>query len=384
MSILRDGRLGAAHRPNAACGRRTGAASWSTAGAAGPVVLLSVLAVGAGPGADGPPQEFRLGPIRVAPGEAASGYLAVPDGADPGTSIPITIAHGTRQGPVLALIAGIHGSEYAPILAVQRLRKDLDAKKLAGTVILVHVANPPSFLKRTIYYGADGKNLNRVFPGKADGTITERIAHVLTRDVIERADVVIDIHSGDNNESLAPYVGYVADSADPSVSQRSLELALAFGFEYIIRSRDRPKDPMAAVYCSNAALTRGKPAIAVESGELGRPEPEAVERIVRGATGAMSHLRMIDVPRAKSAQPRFVDRSEVLKSPVTGLFEPLVECGANVAAGTPLGRVTDFFGVVTHEAKAPFDGVVFYILGTPPVSADEPLAMIGRLEEDRP
>ena len=77
---------------------------------------------------------------------------------------------------------------------------------LAGTVIMVHVANMPSFLARTIYYSpVDGQNLNRVFPGKADGTLSERIADVITREVIAPATAVVDLHCGDGNEDLRPY-----------------------------------------------------------------------------------------------------------------------------------------------------------------------------------
>ena len=73
---------------------------------------------------------------------------------------------GAKPGPVLALIAGNHGYEYPPILALQRLRTEIDSARLAGTVVMVHVANMPSFLGRTVYFSpVDGKNLNRCYPG---------------------------------------------------------------------------------------------------------------------------------------------------------------------------------------------------------------------------
>src|SRR5918999_5911862 len=93
------------------------------------------------------------GPVSVAgiqarPGEKASGMMTVPTRGDSGTQIPITIIRGRQAGPTLALIAGTHGSEVAPIVALQRLRASLDPAQLRGTVILVHVANMPSYLKR--------------------------------------------------------------------------------------------------------------------------------------------------------------------------------------------------------------------------------------------
>jgi len=88
-------------------------------------------------------------------------------GVDTGTQIPITTIEGARPGPSLGLIAGNHGYEYPPILALQKLRGQIDPAKLAGTVRMLHVANMPSFLGRTVYFSpVDGKNLNRVYPGR--------------------------------------------------------------------------------------------------------------------------------------------------------------------------------------------------------------------------
>src|SRR5438445_5837257 len=120
--------------------------------------------------------ELRVGEISAAPGTTVSGTI------DLGTSIiPITIFNGKKDGPILALIAGNHGYEYPPILALQMLRPRLNAKKLAGAVILVHVANMPSFLGRTVYFSPlDGQNLNRVYPGNPEGTPSQRIAYAIT------------------------------------------------------------------------------------------------------------------------------------------------------------------------------------------------------------
>src|SRR5690349_5604333 len=123
------------------------------------------------------------------------------------TEIPVSTFRGISSGPVLALIAGNHGYEYPPILALQKLRGEIDPTQLAGTILMVHVANMPSFLGRTIYFSpVDGKNLNRVYPGKSDGTVSDRIAFAITQEIIEKADFVLDLHCGDGNEWLRPYV----------------------------------------------------------------------------------------------------------------------------------------------------------------------------------
>jgi predicted deacylase len=111
--------------------------------------------------------------------------------------------HGARPGPVLALIAGTHGYEYPAITALQRLRGRVSPDTLTGSLILVHIANPPSFYGRTVYTSpADGKNLNRVYPGRADGSLSERIADAITRQVIEQA-IPGDLHGGDGLKRCA-------------------------------------------------------------------------------------------------------------------------------------------------------------------------------------
>jgi predicted deacylase len=135
-----------------------------------------------------------------------------------GVSIPVTTVTGPKPGPVLALVAGNHGYEYPPILALQKLRTKIDPGRLAGTIVMVHVANMPSFLGRTVYFSpADRKNLNRVYPGRADGTVSERIAYAITTQVIDPSDYLLDLHCGDGNESLRPYV-YQAITADERIN----------------------------------------------------------------------------------------------------------------------------------------------------------------------
>ncbi len=323
-------------------------------------------------------QPFSIGPVTAAPGTTASGTLTVPARpGDEGTTIPISIVHGLKPGPALALTAGVHGQEYTPVLALQRLLKTLDARTLTGTVILVHVANMPSYLSRTIYYSpADGKNLNRVFPGRADGTLSERIALVLTREVIERATHVVDLHCGDGNESLRPYSYWITTGA-PAVADAGKQLALAFGLDHIVVDRERPADPNASVYLSNTAITRGKPALTIESGGLARTDEESIAAIERGIAGLLRHLGMRAEGPAPVTQPLWIERSEVLRSSGTGIFHPAVERGHTVAQGTLIGRVTDFHGKVLEEVRAPFSGEILYVIGTPAISKGEPVAFVG-------
>lgn len=346
-------------------------------------VLLAELALSCGAL---PAQVFQVGPLQVPPGQARSGFLAVSGGADGQTQIPVTVINGASQGPTFAVIAGNHGYEYPPILAAQRLAAGISPQKLRGRVILVHVANMPSFLKRTIYYSpVDGKNLNRVYPGKQDGTMSQRIAYVITKEVIERADYLVDLHCGDGNESLRPY-SYWMPIGDPKVDEAARQLVAVFGLDHVVIDRSRPKDPNASLYCANTAMTRGKPALTIECGGMGISNEEAeIDAIERGVFNLLRHLKMVEGRVDMPARIAWYEPAEVLYFPATladkaGLFYPKVKKAQMVEKGMTLGVVTDFFGKQIYELKAPFAGEVLYIISTPPINAGEPLAFIGALK----
>lgn len=321
---------------------------------------------------------FTLGTASAAPGTIASGALHVPARTgDSGTTIPFTIIHGTTPGPVLALVAGTHGSEYVPIIALQRLRTAIDPATLRGTVLMVHVANMPSFLGRTVYYSpVDGQNLNRVFPGKADGTLSERIAEAITREIIERATHVADLHGGDGNESLRPYSYWIA-TGDRTVAEASRAMAIAFGLDHIVVDHGRPTDPAKSSFLSNTAITRGKPGITTEIGDRSRVDEDMIALVERGVSSLLMHLGMRDDGPIPLAPPVWIVRDEVLRAGATGLFYPAVEKGQMVAAGAAIGRITDFHGQTLEDIRAPFAGEILYIVDTPPINKGEPLGMVG-------
>jgi len=322
---------------------------------------------------------LTVGPITARAGEMRSGFLEVPAGVDSGTRIPITVIRGAQPGPTLALIAGTHGDEVAPIIGLQRVRQQLDPAQLHGTVLLVQVANMPSFLKRTVYYSPiDGKNLNRVYPGRADGTVSERIAAAITREIIERCDYLVDMHSGDGNEMVRPYAYWSPLGLDRRADSLAKQLALAWGHTRIVIDTVRPHDPAASVYVQNTAQLKGKPAITSEAGFLGLADEEMIQFNVTGAFRVMRWLKMVPGPADPMPTPLYVDQSEVLRSPGTGIWYPKVAEGQAVAKGGVVGVVTDFFGTVLAEIRAPFSGVMMYVVSTPAISQGEPLGMVGR------
>lgn len=220
-------------------------------------VLMAALFLNCAPAASSQ-EAFALGPLKVLPGQTLSGFIEVAAEDGITTSIPVTVIHGAKKGKTLALVAGVHGYEYPPILALYRLKALINPKELAGTLVLVHIANLPSFQRRTIYYNPyDWKNLNRVFPGDAAGTLSQRTAYVLVEEVVKKCDFLIDLHCGDGNEALIPYT-YWMISGEKKLDELTRTMALAFGIPHIIIDETRSKDIKESKYLGNTAVLLGR------------------------------------------------------------------------------------------------------------------------------
>lgn len=318
----------------------------------------------------------------AAPGSAARAYLEVPDTGDGMTRIPVSVFRGAKEGPTLALIAGTHGYEYAPMIALQHIGRRIDPSQLTGTLIMVHVANMPSFHRRTIYYGpVDGKNLNRAYPGKADGTLSERIANIITTQVIEKADYVVDMHSGDGNEALRPYI-YMPRTGDLELDAKIKGMALAFGIDHIVIDERPVSAPDATVFTDMTALSRGIPSMTTEAGQLGSTDPHWVDINIMGAMNLMRHLGMLPGEVIPPTPTVWLKDYQVITSPENGFFRPAVKDGYAIAEGGVLGELVDHFGTHIATIHAPFAGVVNYVIATPPVRYGEPLAMVSKVVEE--
>jgi len=157
-------------------------------------------------------------------------------------------------------------------------------------------------------------------------------------------------------------------------------MALAFGLDHIVIDEGRLADPDESIYTDQTALTRGKPAITTETGQLGSNDGRWVEMAVNGVWNLLRHLEMVEGDVAVVPEIVWLVDYEVLRSPATGMFEARVRDGYTVAAGGLIGVLVDFFGDPIENIRAPFAGVVNYVLGTPPVSEGEPLAMVSKIK----
>lgn len=326
---------------------------------------------------------FQVGTVEAQRGHKASGYLAVPPGIDDGTMIPITVVYGMGDGPTLVLVAGTHGYEYPAITALQRMRKSLDPSALNGTIIMVHIADVPSFLGRSIYYNpVDGKNLNRMYPGDPDGTLSQRVAHTITSNIIEKADYLIDLHAGDGNELLRPYV-YMPLTGETELDAAAKGLAVAFGLDHIVIDEAPLRSIDDSLYTDQTALVRGIPAITTETGQMGSNDDYWADMAEAGIWNVLRHLEMMPGEEKVNEGITWLSDYQIIRSPHSGIFQASVRDGYLVSKGGRLGILVDFFGDEIEEIRAPFSGVVNYVVGTPPISEGEPVAMISRIQQNQ-
>jgi uncharacterized protein len=324
-------------------------------------------------------QPFTVGTASASPGQKATGFIEVPAGADAATSIPVAVIRGSKPGPVLALVAGSHGTEYASIIALEKLIPALDPAQVSGTVIIVPLVNLPSFEQKVPHLNpVDGKSMNRLYPGKADGTQTERASWLITKQVVERCDYLIDYHGGDLDENLRPYA-YWPKTGNDKQDAITHDMVLAFGLDHIIVWSDRPKDPNASRYLDNTAATRGKPAIAVEAGHSGTVEPEDVHALVNGTLSVMRYLKMLPGSATVIEHPVWIGKIDTVSSDHAGIFYPSVQRGTYVEQGMKIGYVTDYFDNVIYEAHAPAAGVILYICAVPSMKKGDTVANIGEI-----
>jgi len=320
---------------------------------------------------------FKVGTASAARGQKVTGTIEVPAGVDAALSIPVAVIHGAKPGPVLALVAGAHGTEYASIIALEKLIALLNPAEISGTVIVVPLINIPSFEQKVPHLNpVDKKSMNRFYPGKMDGTQTERASYLITKQVVEQCDHLIDLHGGDSDESLRPY-SYWTKTGNEKQDQISREMVLAFGLDHIIISADRPKDPQASRYLENTATTRGKPSITAEAGHAGTVETDDVNALIDGCLNVMRYLKMVAGTAAMVQRPVWIERIATLTSEQTGIFYPLVKRGTFVEQGMKVGYVTDYVGNVMFEARAPVAGVVLYICAVPSMTKSATIANIG-------
>ena len=317
-------------------------------------------------------EPFELMGVTTQTGEKAS-YLA----KERSITLPVTVINGKNDGPVLLLTAGIHGDEFPSMYALQQLQQSIDPKEMSGVLVVLHLANLDGFHGNRIALNPkDEKNLNREFPGSAQGTPTERIAELLTREFISKTDFLVDMHSGSANQTLLNHV-YSPFVGDEELDALTFEFAKATGMQHIVMYGDRPRDPNNSISYPNTAMTRGKPGLTTEIGHLAQSDEASIAEALKVATNTMYFLNMLTGKPVEHPEPVIYETIKYPSSKTTGFFRPSKAIGDKVKKGQEVGTVVDYFGNHVETIQAPVDGTVMMVNQMPAIKNGQSVMAIG-------
>jgi predicted deacylase len=269
------------------------------------------------------------------------GFLQVPYSHNLGgwanVMIPCTvIARGL--GPTVLVLGGNHGDEYQGQIAIMKLARELDPSRINGRLILIPSLNLPAARAATRLSPLDGMNMNRAFPGEAEGTVTSQIAHFLRTALFPISDAVIDIHSGGRSMEFIP-CAHMHLVPDLDQRRRMYEAMLAWGTDFCFIYADIAGSGLLPVEAEN----QGKTVVTTELGG-GECIPASVHHIAQsGLRNVLIHLGVLKgrvIPRLKPpVLTQALSREDYLLAPESGIFEVAVELGARVRKGQTVGWI---------------------------------------------
>jgi N-alpha-acetyl-L-2,4-diaminobutyrate deacetylase len=272
---------------------------------------------------------------------ARHGFLSVPHSSDESAwgavLAPIAVIRG-GDGPTVLVTGGNHGDEFEGPLAIRKLVAGLDPARLTGRVILLPALNPPAQMAGRRTSPIDGGNMNRSFPGRPNGTVTERIADYVTRVLIPRADLVLDIHSGGRTLEFLPYAACHELPHDPELQAASLAAVLAFDAPYALTMLELDALGM----LDTAVELVGRRMVTTEIGGGGAVTPETLAIAERGVMNVLAHAGVLqghEAPPPASRRMRQPDGRCFLIAETDGLVEPLLPLGADIRSGDAVLRI---------------------------------------------
>jgi len=299
-------------------------------------------------------ETFQVGTACAAQGNVETGVLPIAIGMDAReVTIPVAVAHGIEPGPVLLVEGGLHGIEIATIEICRKLiQEKLVPSRLKGTVIVAPQLNPWAYMSSIRFTPQDCQDMNRVFPGTGGSTLSYQVARVVTRELLDRADYVIDCHSC-NPPSL--HFTIVGEEGTPDVRAKSIEMAQAFGYP-VVNANTAYVGTLSG-YC----LAQGKPTITPEFVFSRRLDPVSIETGVAGVMNVLKLLGMmpgnieeVEVPGAFDEIMTYVS----VGATRGGLCFFSRQCGDRVRKGDQLAVLRDFWGNEMESIVAPHDGIV--------------------------
>lgn len=282
--------------------------------------------------------------------------------------IPVYVFRSTQPGPVLLLLAGMHGDELNGIEIVRRLiSRDEIRQPRCGSIIAIPVINIVSFL-----YGSrelpDGRDLNRCFPGSKTGSLGSRIAYDLMKEIISQIDVGIDFHTGGAKINNSPQLRCVFSHGE------NLTLATQFMPPFILNA------PFRDHTLRKEAAKKEKPILVFEGGESNRFDYASINEGIQGCLRLMNHLNMIQTAVMPNKMVQ-LDAAFWMRAKASGLFHATVPNGACVKKGQHIGTICDPYGEQEEKLRCSHTGYVIGINNQPVVNEGDALMHIGTVQQ---
>lgn len=291
----------------------------------------------------------------------AHGFLRLPysrnDSAWGSVMIPLTVI-SNGDGPTALLTGGNHGDEYEGPIALQQLAWEIEAELVSGRIIIVPYMNYPAFRAGTRVSPVDSVNLNRAFPGRADGTVTQKIANYFNDVLVPMADLVLDYHSGGKTLDFLPYAAaHYLDDKDHEA--RCVAAMQAFGAPWSMMMLEIDAVGM----FDTAVESQGKTFVTTELGGGGTVTARSSDIALRGGRNVLRHAGILQ------GEPELPDDSRMLDmpgddcfhfAPADGLMQPLVDLGDKLTVGQTIARIwpADRSGAAPLEVTANRDGLL--------------------------
>jgi predicted deacylase len=267
--------------------------------------------------------------------------------------VRVHVLVGRRRRPCLALAAGVHGNEYEGMVTLAELPGTLDPGTLEGSLVVVPVANPFAFRAGQRRTPQDDRDLNRVFPGSATGTLTEKLAYRLCHGVLAAADLVFTLHSAMADGMLAPWLEFLEGSS--ALERTTYAAAVASGFPDLVAL------PRLPGVLQTALAELGVPVIEGEVGGLGATTAENVAYYTARVLAVARHVGVLEPLENHPAEPHVASgvwHLRGVEAETDGLFRRAVELHQAVRAGEILGRLIDVRDGAGREVRSPLTAVV--------------------------
>ncbi|EAR11572.1 hypothetical protein PI23P_00160 [Polaribacter irgensii 23-P] len=274
--------------------------------------------------------------------------------------VPVIVERSSKPGPVVLLLAGIHGDETNGVGIIREIINLEINKPKNGTIICIPVFNIFGYLIQTREF-PDGRDLNRMFPGTLNGSLASQFAYQFTKEIAPFVDYVIDFHTGGGERDN---IAQIRCSKDDT---KSLELAKVFNPPIIVFSNKITKSLRDTLH------KMGKTVLLFEGGKSKELSPTIINEGVNGTKNVLIHLGLIEGTIAVRESPIYVERAKWLRASHSGMFKIKVTIGSYVKKKEVLGVLQDPFGEFKKKIYAPFNGHIFCINKTPIVNKGDAL-----------